>query len=222
MTAKKALLFINGVPPARLPDADAFDVVACSDGAFDYLKSAGFNFSKLNFVSGDFDSQAAQEEVAALSAEYGFEILPTPDQDKTDFCKALEILAAKDCTEVSVYGGSGGEMDHFLGNLTVASQFQKDINITFFDEYARYFFAAHHTVLDTEPGQMISLYPFPEAKYVVSTGLEWPLFGEDLNLTSRIGTRNRAVDKQVEVSYQQGSLIIFVAHPAARDILTEL
>jgi thiamine pyrophosphokinase len=45
---QKALLFINGEPPKQLPETYGFDLVACSDGAFGYLKEKKFTFKKRN------------------------------------------------------------------------------------------------------------------------------------------------------------------------------
>ena len=57
-----------------------------------------------------------------------------------DFQKALDILKNHGVQKVDVYGGSGGEQDHFLGNLHVAFLFKNEMEITFFDEFSRYFF----------------------------------------------------------------------------------
>ena len=109
----KALLFINGVPPKNLPDISNYSLIACSDGAFNYLNEKGFPLDKLDFISGDFDSHSGTDENV-----YQEKFIYTPDQDKTDFEKSLEIIKEKGFKTIHVYGGSGGEMDHFLGNLS--------------------------------------------------------------------------------------------------------
>jgi thiamine pyrophosphokinase len=35
----KALLFINGDSPKSIPDLSGYDLIACTDGAFHYLKN---------------------------------------------------------------------------------------------------------------------------------------------------------------------------------------
>ena len=201
----KALLFINGVPPKNLPEIEKYSLIACSDGAFNYLKEKDFPLEKLDFISGDFDSHSVESD-----GIYADKFIYTPDQDKTDFEKSLKLIQEKGFQSVDVYGGSGGEMDHFLGNLTVAFLFKEDLKITFFDEYTQYFFAPKKLVLHAVQNKLISLYPFPHAGNVSTKGLNWTLNKEDLDLTKRIGTRNFAKDNEVTIEFEIGNLIVFV------------
>ena len=50
----KALLFINGEPPKQFPNLSGYKLIACTDGAFHYLKELDFPLDKLDFISGDF------------------------------------------------------------------------------------------------------------------------------------------------------------------------
>lgn len=204
---EKALLFINGVPPEKLPVTEKYSLIACSDGAFNYLKEKNFPLEKLDFISGDFDSPNGSDDDI-----YEQKFIFTPDQDKTDFEKSLEIIGQKGFSRIDVYGGSGGEMDHFLGNLTVALRFKNQMEITFYDEFSNYFFAPNHLVLENVKGKMISLFPFPLAESVSTQGLNWSLNKEDLAITGRIGTRNFASEDQVIINFEKGELVVFVGN----------
>lgn len=206
----KVLLFINGIPPEILPETEDYSLIACSDGAFHYLKEKNFPLEKLDFISGDFDSHSGKEEILRQAQNDNFEIIYTPDQNKTDFQKSLEIIAAKGYKKIDVYGGSGGEMDHFLGNLTVAFQFKDDLKITFFDDQSTYFFSPQSLVLNNCSGKLISLYPFPKAENIITKGLNWELENETLILTQKIGTRNFAVVDEVKIEFASGDLIVFI------------
>lgn len=201
----KALLFINGVPPKNLPETEDYAMIACSDGAFHYLKEKKFPLDKLDFISGDFDSHLGNDE-----AIYHDRFIFTPDQDKTDFHKSLEIIQERGITAVDVYGGSGGEMDHFLGNLTAAFLFKNHLEITFYDEFSTYFFAPTTLVLENVKGKIISLYPFPLTENITTKGLNWPLNNESLDISKRIGTRNLASEETVVIHYGKGDLVVFV------------
>ena len=201
----KALLFINGVPPKNLPETEDYAMIACSDGAFHYLKEKKFPLDKLDFISGDFDSHLGSDE-----AIYHDRFIFTPDQDKTDFHKSLEIMQERGITAVDVYGGSGGEMDHFLGNLTAAFLFKNHLEITFYDEFSTYFFAPKTLVLENVKGKIISLYPFPLTENITTKGLNWPLNNESLDISKRIGTRNLASEETVVIHYGKGDLVVFV------------
>lgn len=200
----KALLFINGEPPKNIPEIKDYDLIACTDGAFHYLREKNFPLDLLDFISGDFDSYEESEKIVSEK------LIHTPDQNKTDFHKALEIIIEKGFYEVDVYGGSGGEQDHYLGNLTVAYLFRNKMEITFYDEYSKYFFIPNKFEAHNVLGKIVSLVPYPVAENVITKGLNWPLFGEELSMTGRIGTRNFAVEDTFTCSYSDGAILLFI------------
>ena len=202
---KTALLFINGTPPKNLPNTEGYAIIACIDGAFHYLKGKNFTLEKLDFISGDFDSHSGIDENI-----YHEKFIFTPDQNFTDFQKALDILKNKDVKKVDVYGGSGGEQDHFLGNLHVAFLFKDLMEITFYDEFSSYFFIPKDFEINNVEGKMVSLLPFPKVENLVTDGLNWELKNEDLQITKRIGTRNFATKSTVKISYSDGDLLVFI------------
>ena len=203
--SKTALLFINGTPPKNLPNTEGYAIIACIDGAFHYLKEKNFSLEKLDFISGDFDSHSGIDENI-----YHEKFIFTPDQNFTDFQKALDILKNKDVKKVDVYGGSGGEQDHFLGNLHVAFLFKDLMEITFYDEFSSYFFIPKDFEINNVEGKMVSLLPFPKVENLVTDGLNWELKNEDLEITKRIGTRNFATKSTVKISYSDGDLLVFI------------
>ncbi|WP_300669336.1 thiamine diphosphokinase [Soonwooa sp.] len=203
---KKALLFINGEPPKNLVDFSKYDLVACTDGALDYLlKFDSEIVLKLDFISGDFDSHIVDD----FNNE---KFIETPDQNKTDFQKALELILEKGIINVDVFGASGGEMDHFLGNLSVADFMKSEMNIRFFDEFSSYYFIPKSFTISDVKDKMISLFPFPKAESITTKGLKWPLYKENLKMGERIGTRNLAENDSVSIEYKKGNLLIFVGH----------
>ena len=206
----RALLFINGEPPKEFPDLPDYELIACTDGAFHYLKELDFPMEKLDFISGDFDSYTDSFHSAQDERKYGFEIIETPDQNKTDFHKALELILEKGFKNIDVYGASGGEQDHFLGNLSVAFSFKDKIDLRFFDNHSSYYFIPKKFSMSDVKDRMISLMPFPIAKNIETTGLKWPLCNEDLILGERIGTRNVAENQEISIKYKEGDLLIFV------------
>lgn len=199
------MLFINGDAPKMLPDAGQYKLIACTDGAFHYLKNMGFPLEKLDFISGDFDSHSGSDENI-----YHKKFIHTPDQDKTDFHKALDLILEQGFSMVDVFGGSGGEQDHFLGNLTVAYTFKDKINLKFYDEFSEYYFIPPSFSVKGVNNKMISLYPFPYVENITTKGVNWPLTNGNLSITSRIGTRNFAVEDEVSIEYEKGDLLIFI------------
>ncbi len=197
----KALLFLNGEVPTILPDTSNYKMIFCTDGAFRYLKKLNI---QADVISGDFDSLDINE----FSSE--IEIISTPDQNDTDFAKALQIIKEKGFVDVDVFGASGRQQDHFIGNLNAAYRFKDVLEITFYDNYSKYFFAKNITELTGYFGRTISLIPFPECKNITTKGLEYPLNNENLNLLSRVGTRNKANDDNLKIEFSEGTLVVFI------------
>lgn len=199
MNNKKVCLLLNGEAPNEIPNVSNYDVICATDGAYQYLET---NDITPNFISGDFDS--------LKTLPNHIEIIHTPNQDFTDFDKILQILFDKNLADIHVFGASGQEQDHFLGNLHTALQWKDKLNLTFFDNYGFYFLADSTTVLSESKGKTVSLIPFPKAAGIVTKGLQYPLNGDELAFGSRIGTRNMAVEDKIEITFKTGDLFIFI------------
>lgn len=197
----RVALFLNGIAPAKLPKFDQFDAIYCTDGAYHYLEKLKI---KPDVVTGDFDS------ISPDAIAENIEVILTPDQDFTDFEKALQIIEQRKIEEVYIYGSSGMEHDHFLGNLSTGVKYKDRMALLFFDDYSYFFFADKKTVLEGYQNRIISLYPFPEANKITTKGLKYPLIAEDLNMMSRIGIRNTAIEDEVIIEYESGNLLIFI------------
>lgn len=194
-------LFLNGQPPKIIPNLSQFSQIYCTDGAYHYLLEKKI---KPDVVCGDFDSfplEGIADDV---------EIIKLMDQDFTDFEKTLHLLKERNAQEVYVYGSSGMEHDHFLGNLSSGLKFKDEFTLLFFDDYSYYFFADKKTQMSGYNGRIISLFPFPFAKNVQTEGLKYALEKEDLDMQKRIGIRNVAVEDEVKISFEEGNLLLFI------------
>jgi thiamine pyrophosphokinase len=199
MKQKKVFLLLNGEFPNELPNLFSYDVICATDGAYNFLKEQGIT---PDFISGDFDSIEGLPNY--------IEAIHTPNQNFTDFDKILQILFDKGLKIIDVFGASGKEQDHFLGNLDTAIKWENKLKLTFFDNYSYYFLADTYTEILNCIGKKISLIPFPEAKNVTTKGLQYTLNNEDLIFGKRIGTRNIAKEDSVEITFITGELFVFV------------
>lgn len=202
---KKALLFINGEPPKKIPNLKKYDLIGCTDGALNYLLKFSINLKKINFVSGDFDSIPKNNFPKK-------KLIHTPDQSKTDFEKALEIILKKGFSNIHIIGSSGKEMDHFLGNISTALKFHKKAQLTFFDNYSMYFIANKKSILKNVKNQKISIYPLPKIKKISTKGLNWNLKNADLAIGIQNSNRNFATQKKVQIKFKKGFALIFIHH----------
>jgi len=201
MHTKKVFLLLNGEPPTILPDLDKYEIICATDGAYQFLEK---NKIVPDFISGDFDSLE--------NLPKDIEIIHTPNQDYTDFDKILQILFDKGYKHIDVFGASGQEQDHFLGNLHTTIQWKNKLQLTFFDDYSRYFLADKNTEIINCKDKMVSLVPFPKAINIITEGLKYPLKKEDLSFGERIGTRNKATNNEIKITFESGELFIFINH----------
>lgn len=194
-------LFLNGEAPTAksLPNLNSYSHIMCTDGAYNYLQTLGI---KPQYICGDFDSISA-EPPAALRQHL-------PDQNYTDFEKTLQfILANKLGKNIHVFGGSGKEQDHFLGNLSVAKTYSEKLNLTFYDQHQLYFLTTTSTTFKAKLGEIVSLIPFPKAAEIFTNGLKYPLENGTLELGVSLGIRNEANKTTVSIEFKQGCLAIF-------------
>jgi thiamine pyrophosphokinase len=201
MKIKKAFILLNGSEPKQLPDLSKYDIVCAIDGAYNHFEK---NNIIPDLVTGDFDS--------INTIPTTVEVIKTPNQEFTDFEKALQILKQRGYSEIDVYGGSGKEHDHFLGNISTALQWKLGLSISFFDDFGKYFFIEESIMLTNVKGRNISLIPFPKAVGVITRGLIYPLKNEDLIFGQRIGTRNKANEENVLITYENGDLLVYLSN----------
>lgn len=196
---KTALLFLNGNPP-KYVSTKTYDIIGCTDGAYHYAKDFEL---KLDFVLGDFDSINPSEIK-------NIEIIEKPNQNFTDFEKAIHYLLEIGITHVDIWGASGKEEDHFLGNISVLYQYHQKIEMVFHSEQNYFLLAKKETKIITETGKIISLFPLNKVKKITTKGLEFPLEKENLKIGKRIGIRNKANENEVIIKLKSGKLLLFV------------
>ena len=197
----KAILFINGSPPKKIPNLINYSMIGCTDGAFNYLNQ----YTKfLDFIIGDFDSLIYKKNCDSCN------LLVRDNQNKTDFEKSLEYLLKNNITKVDVFGATGLEQDHFLGNISVAMKFIKKIQITFFDSFGYFFFAKKNNYFKVREGANISLIPIKKVFNINTNGLKYELNNKNLEFGCFIGIRNKAIKKNIHLSFNKGNLLIFI------------
>ena len=201
MKLKKAFILLNGSEPDTLPDLSEYDIVCAIDGAYNFFETKNII---PDLVTGDFDS--------INKIPSSVEVIKTPNQDYTDFEKALQILKHRGYYHIDIYGGSGKEHDHFLGNISTAKQWKIGLNITFFDDLGKYFFIDEFYNGTNLKNRNISLIPLPVANGVLTKGLLYPLNNETLTFGERIGTRNKASEDNIQISFDDGDLLVYISH----------
>ena len=171
-----------------------------------------------DFITGDFDS--ITDETRAFFS--GRRFIETPDQDETDFTKALRVLAERGpagLAWVTVVAENSGRIDQVLSNIHTLYTARELLTAPVFllaAESLSFLLPAgrHKLHLPAELRRdWCSLVPVgAPAAAVTTTGLQWDLDGHRMAFGGLISTSNRAVAEVVTVQTSE-PLLFSVAIP---------
>ncbi|WP_341654783.1 thiamine diphosphokinase [Blattabacterium cuenoti] len=195
-------LFLNGGKPPFLKEKFSFyEKIFAVDGAFYYLNEFGIS---VDYIIGDLDS------ILKKDIPLKTHLLKIDDQRYTDFDKALNIIYNLGFININVWGASGMEQDHFLGNLSTALKYKKKLSIIFHDQYHFYFFSDKRNSFYQKKNKKVSLFPFPIAEELSTNGLKYCIKKGFLKIGEKIGIRNETYKEKIEINYKKGELLIFI------------
>lgn len=170
--------------------------LVCVDGGVNRALEWGF---RPRAVVGDADSMDPSAVAAA-----GVPHIPAPDQTFTDFDKALQGLGH---ALVLGVGFLGGRLDHQLAALTSLSRAPGPAVLVGRHEVAAV--VPRRITLDLDAGTTVSLWPLAPSR-ARSRGLRWALDGLTLDPRGRVGTSNEATGGPMEVTVEEGELILML------------
>ncbi|WP_373513543.1 thiamine diphosphokinase [Persicitalea sp.] len=162
---------------------------------------------KVDAWLGDFDHDHDFDAIRAR--QHPLEIVPTPDQDKTDLEKAIDFLIERGFPAANIVWATGRRADHAITNITNLVRYKSVIQLVMYDDYSKIFplvgtFEKWYTARTP-----ISLIPVGEVSGIVTSGLKYNLNDEVLRLGYRSGNSNEAaVDGFVRISAKSGDLLI--------------
>ena len=194
----------------------AADLVIAADGGLRWAQKLGMH---VNVVVGDMDSvdAAALAEVEAGGAEI---VRHDPDKDATDLELALRLACERGASSITLIGGHGGRLDHFLGNIALLASLPKGVRAQALMGETEIFVIHGYGIRGTEeqgvelslrgePSQLVSLIPWGgDAVGIKTEGLRWPLASESLPLGTSRGISNEMTGTQAEVSLESGTLLV--------------
>lgn len=158
-------------------------------------------------VIGDMDS-LPETLRSEIPADRFHEI---PEQDSTDFDKALRSVAAPLVLGV---GFLGRRVDHQLANFNVLAR-RADRRCILIGRHDIVFAAPARLALDLAPGSRVSLFPMTPVTGT-SQGLHWPIEGLEMAPGGVIGTSNRATDGPLELSFAAPGMLVILPAEALR------
>ena len=200
----KSILCLNG----DLPTSCFFTedkVIVATDGAADKLLKIGIEPS---IIIGDLDSIERDNHPER-------KIIYLPNQDQSDFQKALHYLAQNQLLPTIVFGIGGGFIDHILYNINIIAENE----CSFYSPPLIGYVLKEHAVsnLVLTPNTKISLLAMTKAK-VRTLGLNWELNDETLQFPGNNSCFNRTVSENITIEVLEGKLLVMIYTETIEDM----
>lgn len=194
-------LSVDDLP--RLPEGAP---VIAADSGVDLALSLGLH---VDVAVGDFDS--VQPASLQSVADAGGTLERHPEaKDATDLELALDAAVVRGARRVVVLGGHGGRLDHFLANAALlASPTYAELDLVAQMGPATVTVVRSRSGLVGAPGDLVTLVPVHgPARGVTTSGLRYPLTGDDLAPGSTRGVSNQLVGTKATVALEAGVLLV--------------
>jgi thiamine pyrophosphokinase len=186
------------------------DYIIAADGGTHHCIQLGIT---PDLVVGDFDS-LDETELHALQTSGTRLVRYDPRKDFTDLELALDHAGKSGATEALVFAALGARWDQTLANLLLpAAQTLSELEVRLIDgsQEISLLRGGGNCHLEGSPGDTLSLIPLtPEARGVLTQGLEYPLRHETLYLGATRGISNVFMKPQASVSLEEGLLLICI------------
>lgn len=173
------------------------DFVICADSGYKYARDLG---CRIDAVMGDFDSfelkNVAFDDIKVYPSQ----------KDFTDCEIAVDFALDKGADCVVLVCAKGGRSDHFLANIYALRRCsERGVFSYIYSENEWIYVAENHFETTGEPGDILSVIPFAEAKNFTTENLKYALYNEDLPYT---GVSNVFLDKRVSLKFEGRAIII--------------
>ena len=192
-------------------------VVVAADSGLHQAELLGL---RVDFVVGDLDSADPAAVERARAAGAVVERHPV-DKDATDLELALDVARARGAGRITVVGGAGGRLDHFLANVALLASprfADLEIDARLGEAYVVVVQGGRppHVMTGTA-GSIVTLLPAGgDACGITTEGLQYPLHGETLGRGTTRGVSNVLVREEGSVVLDEGTLLVIQAFGGAR------
>ncbi len=201
----KVLIVCGGTPPTKkLIETEINNaklVIGADSGGHAIL---GYGFTP-DIVLGDLDS-------FHYTRHHGIKVLKDEDQETNDLEKSLVYALKQGATHCVVLGTLGKRIDHTFKNLSVLKQFHhKFESLVYRDDYGDTFLIESPYELTIDLNTVISFIPLSgKVSGITTTGVQYPLTSESLEIGVRDGTSNAATSNKVTAVFEDGDMALFV------------
>lgn len=139
-------------------------------------------------------------------------------KNESDFELALDYAIAQECEDILVFGGLGGRTDQMLANILLPATYLEKAQIRLFHGQELISYITRNSVIHGKSGDVISFLPIQkDVTGILTTGLEYPLLSETLNVGKTRGISNVMIGDIATVSISSGILVCIHIPCAIKD-----
>ena len=206
----KTIYIMAGGPEEMLPELDGYakpSLWAAADKGVSTLLKRGI---VPDVAFGDFDSIDERDRSFIAKEMYTYE----EEKDDTDLALALAWALRQKPEAITVFGGTGGRMDHTMGvvHLLVEERLlQSGVPITVIDKQNELEakLPGRHTAGRDSRHKYISFVPMtPIVEGITLEGFKYPLQGKDISLGSTLCISNELISDIGTYSFNSGILMV--------------
>ncbi len=159
-----------------------------------------------DIVIGDFDS-ISPERLAQINPHA---LIHNPDQNTTDFQKALTHATSLGAVNIVVLDPEGDRLDHALSALGWASQQLKGRKIRFVFSRAIVHLLDSEAEYECREGSTISILPLESSQIIRTSGLKWNIQNTKMKLGEFDSVSNLAESERIAIHVASGVVAVFI------------
>lgn len=175
--------------------------IICCDGAAGPLLE--FGLEPLAIV-GDCDSLNSK-----IIDKYSGIIYRIPEQETNDLSKSVKWCTDRGFTEIVILGATGKREDHTVGNISLLAEYAKAVDVKMVTDTGIFYPILKSAVLDSVPGQNISVFSIDPHTEISSSGLKYPLMQRKLKNWWE-ATLNESTGSSFSLDFKGGPLIVYI------------
>lgn len=161
------------------------------------------------YILGDFDS-ASKDTIYKLEEMGISKFKYKKEKDYTDTELAFKLALDKGATEITMLGVTGSRYDHTIGNIgLLLKALELEVRAEIIDDNNKIYLINRNTKFTGELGDIISFQAyFKTVKGLSIKGAKYELSNYDLKIGESITTSNEFLDKEIEVCFEEGILMV--------------
>lgn len=203
---KNCVILANGKRPSKKVISYIIkknqSTLICADGG----ANAAFRLGLIpEFIIGDLDSIHKR---TIKHFQNKSKIVKLNRQNDTDVEKCLKLAVRLKFKEAFLLGVTGDRLDHSFCNLGIALKFNNKIKIKIIAENSLLAVISDLQVLETYPGEIISIYGIDSKTKISTKGLKYPIKNSALPFGKRESTSNEALGNFIEIKVMGGAAFI--------------